>query len=1064
MNRYVSRSLLLAGLVGGFWAAGTGIANASETPAEDDASAIVNVELPLTLSGQAVSATGESTQDEPAPVTAPSVSIDLNAVTGVLSGQQAVASVSAPVTVAGNAVSVLGDASSTDSSVSSTQAPAGAAGTTDAVGVLSGIQGVVDVAAPVTVSGNAVSVFGDATTDGSSVSTANAGGSGDGGASNSGVGVGSGLQAPVDVLAPVTASGNAFSVFGDAESQDSTVTATDAAGVTSGGGGVSNSGTGLNSGWQIPADVTMPLTASGNAGSVFDDATSNGSSVTVTDQSGVSNSGGKVSNSGIGKDTGWQIPADVTAPVTFSGNAISGTGEAVTTGSDVEVVDQAGVANSGGEVTNGGIGWGVGWQIPADVTAPVTASGSAVSGLGDARTSDSDVSIVDRAGVANGGGEVGNAGYGVASGWQIPADVTAPVTVSGNAGSVLGDAGTSGSDVGIVDNAGVANGNGEIGNVGYGLGSGWQIPADVTAPVTVSGNAISGTCDAVTTGSDVTVVDNAGVADGSGDISNAGYGVGTGWQIPADVTAPVTVSGNAGSLLDNATSTGSDVAIVDNGGVADGGSEIGNAGFGLNSGWQIPADVTAPVTFSGNAVSGAGEAVSTGSGVGIVDDASVADGSGEISNVGVGKDSGWQIVTDWTTPVTASGNAFSGTGDAVTAGSDVGIVDHGDAVDGSGEVSNTGIGWGVGWQVLGDVTAPVTASGNAGSVFGDAGTAGSDVAIADNAGVVDGSGDVSNAGYGVGSGWQVLGDVTMPWTFSGNAISGTGDAVAEWSEVTVTDDAAVIDGDGDVSNTGIGLNSGWQVVTDWTTPATASGNAISGVGDARTAGSDVSVVDEAGVIDGDGQISNIGIGKDSGWQIAGDVTAPVTLSGNAGSLAGDADAVDSDVTVVDETSVIGHDGQASNSGIGFGTGWQVVGDVVAPVTGSGNAASVLGGAESDDSDVDVITEDGSIVSGDADSSGVGVASGWQVVGGIVAPVTAAGNAATIAGEAESDDSSVTVHGADGYGDLENEGVGVGSGWQPVVGITTPVTVSGNAVSPIGAESDDSTVIIEPVTP
>jgi hypothetical protein len=169
----------------------------------------------------------------------------------------------------------------------------------------------------------------------------------------------------------------------------------------------------------------------------------------------------------------------------------------------------------------------------------------------------------------------------------------------------------------------------------------------------------------------------------------------------------------------------------------------------LFSGWQIPADVTAPVTFSGNALSGAGEAVTDDSQVGIVDDADVVDGAGEISNVGVGKDSGWQIVTDWTTPVTASGNAFSGTGDVVASGSSVGVVDHGDAVDGSGEVSNTGIGWGVGWQVLGDVTAPVTASGNAGSVFGDAGTAGSGVSVVDNAGVLNGNGEVANAGYGV---------------------------------------------------------------------------------------------------------------------------------------------------------------------------------------------------------------------------------------------------------------------------------------------------------------------------
>ena len=86
MNKYVKRSLLIAGFAGGFWVAGTGIASADEAPPDDESSAVVSVDLPATLSGTAVSGTGESTQDPatPEPEPDPIVSVDVDAVTGAV--------------------------------------------------------------------------------------------------------------------------------------------------------------------------------------------------------------------------------------------------------------------------------------------------------------------------------------------------------------------------------------------------------------------------------------------------------------------------------------------------------------------------------------------------------------------------------------------------------------------------------------------------------------------------------------------------------------------------------------------------------------------------------------------------------------------------------------------------------------------------------------------------------------------------------------------------------------------------------------------------------------------
>jgi hypothetical protein len=147
---------------------------------------------------------------------------DTTGVDSILGGNQAVVAVEVPVTIAGNAVSVGGDSSSTDASTTSSTSGGSTAGENTTSGEDSlggGNQVVAPVQVPVTVGGNAVSVIGDSSTaDSSTTSGSTSGESAAGENTTSGedsLGGGNQVVAPVQV--PVTIGGNAVSVVGDSD-------------------------------------------------------------------------------------------------------------------------------------------------------------------------------------------------------------------------------------------------------------------------------------------------------------------------------------------------------------------------------------------------------------------------------------------------------------------------------------------------------------------------------------------------------------------------------------------------------------------------------------------------------------------------------------------------------------------------------------------------------------------------------------------------------------------------------------------------------------------------------
>ncbi|WP_100812529.1 hypothetical protein [Microbacterium sp. BR1] len=310
---------------------------------------------------------------------------------GTASGTQALVNVTLPVTLGGNGVSVLGDSSSTGAT---TPAPAPApvepavtTGGTD--GLASGTQGVVSVDVPVTVGGNAISVLGDsqstdsAGTDASAPAPAPAEPAQPASAptTSGDDAVLGGTQAVAPIQAPVTVGGNAISVLGDSQSTGAS-TAPGTAGTGTGTDATTNGDDAVLGGTQAVAPVQAPVTAGGNAISVLGDSQSTGAS-TAPGTAGTGTGTDATTNGDDGIAGRTQVQAPIQAPVTAGGNAISVLGDSQSTGAMVAAPTTGG---TGEPVTTGTEGVLGGTQLVAPIALPLTLGGNAVSVVGDSTT------------------------------------------------------------------------------------------------------------------------------------------------------------------------------------------------------------------------------------------------------------------------------------------------------------------------------------------------------------------------------------------------------------------------------------------------------------------------------------------------------------------------------------------------------------------------------------------------------------------------------------------------------------------------------------------------------
>lgn len=143
---------------------------------------------------------------------------------GIVSGSQVISDVVAPVTLTGNSISMVGD-SSTASAAPAAPAPAPVPApiadptTSGTDAVASGAQAVVAADAPVTATGNAISVIGDSQSAPAAPVAAAAPAPVATPATTDGAdSIAGGTQITPDVTAPVTVQGNAISLPGDSTS------------------------------------------------------------------------------------------------------------------------------------------------------------------------------------------------------------------------------------------------------------------------------------------------------------------------------------------------------------------------------------------------------------------------------------------------------------------------------------------------------------------------------------------------------------------------------------------------------------------------------------------------------------------------------------------------------------------------------------------------------------------------------------------------------------------------------------------------------------------------------
>lgn len=293
MNKYVSRGLWTVLVTGGFMALGVGVAHADTGTTGEDGIAsgtqgILGIELPVQLGGNAISLLGDA-HSSGATTSAPATAAPADASGGtsgsdsVAGGTQLLPELGVPITLGGNSISVFGDALSTAAETTPATVPAegsAASGSTDGTnGVLSGTQVLSALGVPVTLGGNAISVLGNASSD--DASTASGSATSDQEGSTSGTdGTLGGTQLLADAGVPVTLSGNAISLLGDASSTGS-ATAPGASGSTGGdaGSGGTDGTAGTLAGTQLLADIGVPLTLGGNAISVLGTASTDGSTI-----------------------------------------------------------------------------------------------------------------------------------------------------------------------------------------------------------------------------------------------------------------------------------------------------------------------------------------------------------------------------------------------------------------------------------------------------------------------------------------------------------------------------------------------------------------------------------------------------------------------------------------------------------------------------------------------------------------------------------------------------------------------------------------------------------------
>ncbi|MFI9552365.1 chaplin family protein [Nonomuraea endophytica] len=429
-------------------------------------------------------------------------------------------------------------------------------------------------------------------------------------------------------------------------------------------------------------------------------------------------------NSSVGG--GNQVNLPVSLPIDISGNAVGAAGESSATsqgGASVENTAKGGIPGK----TSGNSSVLGGNQVNAPISAPVNACGNAVSLFGSSDAGCKGGATVKNSGKGGAGGNKTSGDSSLLGGNQVTAPISAPVNACGNALAIFGDA-TAGCKGGSsVKNTGVGAGGNTTSGRSSALG-GNQVIAPISGPINICGNAIAVFGQAFAGCKGGSSVTNGGGKPGhgyhsahgrgsSGNDTDGRFGAGSGNQVVAPVSLPITACGNAVGNAPAGCKGGSTVENTAAGSGAGGNTTSGRSG--VLSGNQVIAPITAPVNVCGNAVAAFGEAFAgCRGGVSVKNGGKGAGGNTTSGKSGVG--SGNQVVAPITAPINACGNAVAALGLAEAHCKGGASVNPHNGIGGGGNTTSGQSGVLAGNQVIAPITAPVNVCGNAVAVLGDA--------------------------------------------------------------------------------------------------------------------------------------------------------------------------------------------------------------------------------------------------------------------------------------------------------------------------------------------------------
>jgi hypothetical protein len=279
---------------------------------------------------------------------------------------------------------VLGFAFATSSASAADTPPT----TSGQSGLVSGNQTEAQAHAPVSGSGNQVTVIGDRNEADSSPQVESSPPAETAGQSTTGEDrVGSGNQTDAGATAPVQASDNQVTVIGDGNRNQAAPDSAAAASTTSSGSETTSGENGAGSGNQTDAGATAPVQASDNQVTVIGDGNRNQAAPNSAAPASTTSSGSETTSGENGAGSGNQTDAGATAPVQASDNQVTVIGDGNTAYSGT--TGEATTGSSGGGTTSGKNGAGSGNQIKPSFRAPVSASDNQVTVIGDGNTTES---------------------------------------------------------------------------------------------------------------------------------------------------------------------------------------------------------------------------------------------------------------------------------------------------------------------------------------------------------------------------------------------------------------------------------------------------------------------------------------------------------------------------------------------------------------------------------------------------------------------------------------------------------------------------------------------------